>query len=193
MKKKVPCEADAMRAAIIDILSERENEADGHGQSLTVNELQGILERDFEFSGEELGNVLNGLNLNGKIMVTLKAIETEDELLVVVDQMYLSPSKKEETVTVNNTHDLIRVISVGIGELLIAKVRLWDGRVVKGSRYKGEKIADFITVGAFISAADKMLQGLIMDKLLQRGESFIVQTGTGDELLLVEWSISAAE
>ncbi|MCX6784737.1 MAG: hypothetical protein NTV81_02255, partial [Candidatus Komeilibacteria bacterium] len=73
---------------------------------------------------------------------------------------------------------------------VVALVRLWDGRVVRGSYYEGSKKADVETPEAIF--IDSTPLHSFIEALLQSGTSFVVMMGSSDDTCCLEWTISGS-
>lgn len=195
MRKIVPCAAHEVAAAIIVILNSPESEGEPGGESISVNELMELLKKDFELPFSELHIVLSQLSIKGEIGISLRTEVSNDSLpYAVADRIYYlnPPKEKEETVNASNAADLVRLIKIEINRSrvrgpIIARINLWDGRIVTGLYYEGKKKPDIAT--DFTSISESILLKCVEEKLLQN-ESFITRTGTGDDIIVIEWIIS---
>lgn len=94
MKKKVKCELDEMKRAIMTILDRRVSEADNGGSAIGPKELMELLTEDFELSYYELCQGLNSLAVDSKIGYVLTSLLhniQEDDMICIVEKIYAIP------------------------------------------------------------------------------------------------------
>jgi len=85
---------------------------------------------------------------------------------------------------VSNIQELIRVIGANSSkEGTSVEIKIWDGRVVRGSNYKGSKRPEIVSVGT--TRIDSNLLWSHVNSFLKTGESFIINNGQ----VLFEWTI----
>ena len=87
-------------------------------------------------------------------------------------------------------HGLICVVGAGCSRMhkgsAVGKYELWNGGMAVASRYTGEKTPDVIFPEKVVFDDDALRP--FVERLL-RGESIVVQMGTGDSLCILEWNI----
>jgi len=98
-----------------------------------------------------------------------------------------------ETLTVSSVKELMDVIGAGNPDPrakgpVVVKVKIWDGRIVRGSYYRGPENPHVISNKAVITDNNLLLQHVQV--LLSKGSGFIVRSGQGYTAHVLKWTIS---
>lgn len=189
MEKRVACTKEDLVAAIIKFLRRRGD------VMVDIKDVASILQKDFVFSNIELCETLNRMSWDGLLNFTLHVREDEGFSFTAL-QIQLNQKKDKETLNAATKADLVSLMVIEINKprlrgLVVAIINLWDGRIVNGLYYKGKNKPDMAT--DFTSIADKSILLELVERKLLQNESFITRTGTGNDVIVIEWSISAAE
>lgn len=93
--------------------------------------------------------------------------------------------RRNKMEAVSTIQELIRVIGANSSkESVLVEIETWDGRVVRGSSYRGPKVADVVSI--VTTRIDSNLLWSYVKNLVEKEKSFIVKMGSSCN----EWTIS---